>query len=101
MARTAGRGCGRGRGRAGGHGDDGEEAAPATDEEEVVESQNGEHTPTHEEHDDASLSQSLPQEQAQPVDPQAMYTLMQTLLQHFQAQQPTDEPLAPPAAGGL
>ena len=26
---------------------------------------------------------------------------MQTLLQHFQAQQPTGEPLVPPAAGGF
>ena len=69
MARTAGRGRGRGRGRAGGRGNDGEEAAPTAGEEEVVKSQNGENTPTHEEHDDASLSQSLPQEQAQPVDP--------------------------------
>ena len=56
MARSAGRGRGRGRGRAGGRGDNGEGAEPMENEEEVVGSQDGENTHSHEEHDNASLS---------------------------------------------
>ena len=91
MARSAGRGRGRGQGRAGGRGDNGEGAKPMENEEEVVGSQDGENTNYHEEHDDASLSQSQSQEQAQPMNPQAIHDLLQTLLQHLQAKQTAGE----------